>query len=717
MHRKLLFIALCTVCLLSADPAVALTPAAPPIVIDRDFQQIPMGKRVDILIDREGELTIDDIVSSGNSQAGEWIRSEAHAPGFGFSSSVYWVRFTIVNPTDNDRDVYLHQQYPLIDFLDLYVHDAGGRLLREIKTGDHYPFSHRPYPYHDFVFPLTIPSQSSNICYFRYQTTSAVIMSLVARTPDNFVTATMQENAFLWLFNGGFFIMFAFNLLVFIGSRKIAHLFYVLYIGAFLLLLMALSGQAYQYLWPQAVWWANYCIPILISLIIIGMVQFADMTIDTSHLAPRLRIPLTVLTWLSVAVIVLTVISSNYRFGIISSTLITGIACLYGAWYNVYCAFSPRLRSREAFFIIISFEVFLFGILLYVLKTYGVLPENTVTGYSIQLSAMAQVVLLSLIFPDQLNRLQKRLTHMNIHLDDLVKKRTVQLEVAQSQLVDTAHKAGMADVARDTMHNVGNIINSVRTSVYQLKQLTASRFILSFKNANTILRENVDTIDDFIASDPKGKKLLAYYLEIEHVGDEECRRMAETVDRLFVKIDEIAAVISSQQAYVNGLALTEYHKVEDVAEEVLLMQKEALTKENVTIDKSYAGTPPVPVQKIKLVHVIGTLLSNARDAMMEMPEGRKRIFLTSRVTDSTVFFSIRDNGPAIPEDQLQTIFFQGRSESIGNRTGVGLHNSANYIAEMGGSIRAENDIDGGVAFMVAFPLPPTASSVAEKKIQ
>ena len=66
----------------------------------------------------------------------------------------------------SSRLVYLRQDYPLIDSLDLYEPRpmaAGG----VHSTGDRKPFSSRDVEHRDFLFPLTLPANSDRTFYLR----------------------------------------------------------------------------------------------------------------------------------------------------------------------------------------------------------------------------------------------------------------------------------------------------------------------------------------------------------------------------------------------------------------------------------------------------------------------------------------------------------------------------------------------------------------------
>jgi PAS domain S-box-containing protein len=64
----------------------------------------------------------------------------------------------------------------------------------------------------------------------------------------------------------------------------------------------------------------------------------------------------------------------------------------------------------------------------------------------------------------QRKRAENELRRLNTELETRVLERTQQLEDVHKQLRDAAHEAGMAEVATNVLHNVGNVLNSVNVS-------------------------------------------------------------------------------------------------------------------------------------------------------------------------------------------------------------------------------------------------------------
>jgi signal transduction histidine kinase len=106
----------------------------------------------------------------------------------------------------------------------------------------------------------------------------------------------------------------------------------------------------------------------------------------------------------------------------------------------------------------------------------------------------------------------------------------------------------------------------------------------------------------------------------------------------------------------------------------------------------------------KLRRVIINLLSNALDALLEsqVEEPRIEIQTGENLAGTEVWLRVRDNGPGIDPDHLQTIFspFYTSKES---GTGLGLAISKKVVDAHGGSIEVDSTPGRGTGFLLTFP--------------
>ncbi len=290
------------------------------------------------------------------------------------------------------------------------------------------------------------------------------------------------------------------------------------------------------------------------------------------------------------------------------------------------------------------------------------------------------------------------------HLDELVKKRTMELKAAQEELVEKAHKAGMADIATNTIHNVGNILNSVRISVQVVKDTLRHSKIEKLKRANEALENEMKTMGNFNNPDSNAEKLIGYYQAIESTLDSEYENITENINRLDDKIELITDVIASQQRYAGISYLDEEYNLVELLNDTLDIHTELIEKDGIKIVRDFSETPKIMVQKTKLIQILTNLIQNAKDAMLDLPFGEKLLEIKLESDEHNIYIKVRDNGKGIAAKDLTKIFSFGFSTK-GNSRGFGLHGCANFMSEMKGRIWAESEGRAkGTTFILQFPI-------------
>jgi len=99
--------------------------------------------------------------------------------------------------------------------------------------------------------------------------------------------------------------------------------------------------------------------------------------------------------------------------------------------------------------------------------------------------------------------------------------------------------------------------------------------------------------------------------------------------------------------------------------------------------------------------ILMNLLTNACQAM----NGSGRLILDVRVTEqANLTVSVKDDGPGIPDDQLQSIF-QPFYTTRSNGTGLGLAVADSVVRAHGGTLWCESTLGKGAEFHIQLPLP------------
>ena len=110
----------------AAEPLVAAPIVAAPIVVDSSFSQLTLEHHVDVLEDPTGRMDFEAVRNASAFKPAPDVGTN-----FGFTRSAWWLRFTLSNTGDHDYQALLREDYPLIDYLDLWA-DRGDGTWRHV---------------------------------------------------------------------------------------------------------------------------------------------------------------------------------------------------------------------------------------------------------------------------------------------------------------------------------------------------------------------------------------------------------------------------------------------------------------------------------------------------------------------------------------------------------------------------------------------------------
>jgi PAS domain-containing protein len=98
----------------------------------------------------------------------------------------------------------------------------------------------------------------------------------------------------------------------------------------------------------------------------------------------------------------------------------------------------------------------------------------------------------------------------------------------QEQLRDASRNAGMAEVATNVLHNVGNVLNSVNVSASLVMDRVKAARIGSFGRIAAMLQEHQHDLAAFVTSDERGRHLPAYLAQFaNHIAVEQTMTVRE----------------------------------------------------------------------------------------------------------------------------------------------------------------------------------------------
>ncbi|SCZ07800.1 sensor histidine kinase [Pseudomonas sp. NFACC37-1] len=280
-----------------------------------------------------------------------------------------------------------------------------------------------------------------------------------------------------------------------------------------------------------------------------------------------------------------------------------------------------------------------------------------------------------------------------------------ELREAQAELVTTARRAGMAEIATNVLHNVGNVLNSVNVSAQVLYEKVHTSKGPGVAKVVQLMKEHPDDLGDFISSDPKGRTLPDYLDKLADALAVEQQGMIAELAQLTRRIDHIKEIVATQQSYAGNASVLEPGSLRELVEDVVRICDVSLARHHITLIKEFSDIPQMPLDKHRVLQILVNLINNAKQALDAGVNRPPQIILRLKVVDDgRVRVEVQDNGEGIAQDNLARVFEHGFTTRVGGH-GFGLHSCILAAHEMGGDLTAQSAGPGkGALFILELPL-------------
>jgi PAS domain S-box-containing protein len=169
-------------------------------------------------------------------------------------------------------------------------------------------------------------------------------------------------------------------------------------------------------------------------------------------------------------------------------------------------------------------------------------------------------------------------------------------------------------------------------------------------------------------------------------------------------VARVRALIKKVPARKDAVAINDA-----ILEVIALTRTEAATN-NVSVRTQFAeALPRVKGDRVQLQQVLLNLIINAIEAMSDVGEQERELFISTRNGPDGVSVEVRDSGPGLAPATLDHVF-EAFYTTKPDGLGMGLSICRSIVEEHGGRLRASANLHRGASFQFALPaIADTAS--------
>ncbi len=301
-------------------------------------------------------------------------------------------------------------------------------------------------------------------------------------------------------------------------------------------------------------------------------------------------------------------------------------------------------------------------------------------------------------------RAEASLRSANEALAQRLEEQAWELKQAQSRLGDAAREAGTAEVAANVLHNMGNVLTSAVLNAQMLRDKVEASRMVRLKQLTGLLEQQQGDLAGFLTRDPRGPQWMSY---LSGLADELLREhasMKESSGKLREHLEHMRAILQVQHTYARNTLLPEECDLAQLVEDALSIQLPALQRHGITVTRELRAHPKARLDKHRVLQILINLLTNARNAMSELPEGQRSLCVRLDVGGGTARIQVVDSGKGIAPEHRERLFSQGFTTREEGQ-GLGLYSSSLAAKSLGGRLTLDSEGPGkGATATLELPL-------------
>ncbi len=424
------------------------------ILNDSSEYQVITNEYIEILEDKEGKLTIEDMTKP-SVMKGFYIVNRNYALNENVGS-VYWARFKIQNLSGVSKKWLLEILDSRQNEIQLFQFSDQNKYIAT-KAGINGAFYNREYEHKNFIFEI-LPDKESRYFYLRVKSNARTSFIMKVCTSKFILEYGLNEYYLLGLYYGILAMMAIYSLFVFFMIKEKVYLFYLLYTVIWMYSSMLADGTGFQYLWPDFPFISKIGIYVSRPLLLIVFVYYSLEFLKNPDLNILNK---KYVLYALAAYLVFYPIQFIFDLALLHNTLFL-IPFFIIFYYSVKSFSSGYMPAR---YFLLGNSVVLLSVTLTLLKYNGLLDFlrgyrtlDIIVVYSTNIAMVVEIIILSFamadrikffkiereksqaLFINQLEENHKLTQKVNIELEEKVKERTKEIEEKGKQIQDANQK-------------------------------------------------------------------------------------------------------------------------------------------------------------------------------------------------------------------------------------------------------------------------------------
>ena len=484
----------------------------------------------------ENALPIESVIAKADSGLFTPMNGKPLNPGF--TNSYYWTKTCLHNSSTKPVNLMWLFMNPAINEVEL-IKVQGDSITSLGKSGDKYPFWHRPYYFNIVTYPLTLqPGERADFYAYLDKKGENFKAAFRLAEEDTFALFAFREYFIVGVLIGIMLLVMLFNAFLLFSLKDSVHGWYSLYVLVAILLMLAFGDMDFQFLYPN---YPQLCdisrlttCGFNLFMMLIVMRKFYTLAQANSRYYTWVGF----LQWFTLLytlcdILVYKIVPSYglkkiYMSGFSIMTMLCIVTIILASVEKVRQGFKP------AYFYLFALSFIFLGGIVYLVSLFGFTSTFSTNLNGIQIGVVFETVVISFGILYRYNLFKREKEKLALELETNKTQTTLQLITTQ----EAERKRIAQDLHDDLGGNLASIKMNIQNLIHDDTQLKPI-FRLLDKASDDVRSISHNLMPPEFAETNLENLLVNQYNQLNSKGATHFNFVSSGTNRRFNKIDEL----------------------------------------------------------------------------------------------------------------------------------------------------------------------------------